>query len=188
MELRRLIVIKDTVHVEGGLPAIEPVTRVAACAVILNPLAGQAGDGLEPLVAWGAELGERLVQECRAALPHPPVAYGKGAIVGTAGDLEHAAALLHPRMGKPMRDAIGGGQAIIPSNVKIGAASASIDIPLGHKDDVWSFNEIDTLTVTIGGAPRPNEVVVIVALSDGGRPRPRVAKTGAVAPPQPRSR
>ena len=91
-------------------------------------------------------------------------------------------------MGKPMRDAIGGGQALIPSNVKIGAAGASIDIPLGHKDDMWSFNEIDTLTVTIGGAPRPNEIVVIVALSDGGRPRPRVAKSGAVPPPGPRVR
>lgn len=188
MELRRLVVIKDTVHAEGGLPAVEPVARVAACAVIFNPLAGQASDALEPLVAWGAELGDRLVKECRALLPHTPVAYGKGAIVGSDGDLEHAAALIHPRMGKPMRDAIGGGQAIIPSNVKIGGPGASIDIPLGHKDDVWSFDEIDTLTVTIGGAPRPNEIVVIVALGDGGRPRPRVAKSGAVPPPPPRSR
>jgi Amino acid synthesis len=188
MELRRLVIIKDTIHTEGGLPAVESVTRVAACAVIANPLAGEASDALEPLVAWGAELGERLVKECLAVLPHPPVAYGKAAIVGTDGDIEHAAALLHPRMGKPMRDAIGGGQAIIPSNVKIGAVGASIDIPLGHKDDVWSFDEIDTLTVTIGGAPRPNEIVVIVALSDGGRPRPRVAKSGAIPPRPPRSR
>jgi hypothetical protein len=171
MDLRRLVVVKDTVHAEGGLPAVEPVTRVAACAVIANPLAGQATDALEPLVEWGAELGERLVK-----------------IVGTDGDIEHAAALIHPRMGKPMRDAIGGGQALIPSNVKIGAAGAAIDIPLGHKDDMWSFNEIDTLTVRIGGAPRPNEIVVIVALSDGGRPRPRVAKSGAVPPPEPRGR
>jgi hypothetical protein len=155
--------------------------------VIANPLAGQASDALEPLIEWGAELGERLVKECAALLPHPAVGYGKGAIVGTGGDIEHAAALIHPRMGKPMRDAIGGGQALIPSNVKIGAAGASIDIPLGHKDDMWSFNEIDTLTVTIGGAPRPGEIVVIVALSDGGRPRPRVAKSGAVPPPGPRS-
>jgi hypothetical protein len=188
MELRRLIVIKETVHAEGGLPAVEPVTRVAACAVIANPLARAVSDELEPLVSWGADLGERLVKECVAHLPHPAVAYGKGAIVGTGGDIEHAAALIHPRMGKPMRDAIGGGQALIPSNVKIGAVSASIDIPLGHKDDAWSFNEIDTLTVTVGGAPRPDEIVVIVALSDGGRPRPRVAKSGAVPPPEPRSR
>ena len=188
MDLRRLVVVKDTVQSEGGLAAVEPVTRVAACAVIGNPLAGQATDALDILISWGAELGERLVQECLAVLPHPAVAYGKAAIVGVDGDIEHAAALLHPRMGKPMRDAIGGGQAIIPSNVKIGAAGASIDVPLGHKDDVWSFNEIDTMTLTVGGAPRPKEILVIVALSDGGRPRPRVAKSGAVAPPQPRRR
>ncbi len=187
MDIRRVVIVKDTVHFEG-LPAIEPVTRVAACAVIANPLAGKATDDLNALLPIGAELGERLVKECLAVLPHAAVSYGKAAIVGTSGEIEHAAGLLHPRMGKPMRDAIGGGQAIIPSNVKIGAAGASIDIPLGHKDDVWSFNEIDTLTVTIGGAPRPDEIVVICALSDGGRPRPRVAKSGIVPPPQPRPR
>ena len=188
MDIRRLVVIKDTVHFDGGLPAVEPVTRVDACAVIGNPLADQAGDQIDTLIPWGTELGERLVKECLAVLPHPAVAYGKAAIVGVDGDIEHAAALLHPRMGKPMRDAIGGGQAIIPSNAKIGAAGVSIDVPLGHKDDVWSFNEIDTLTVTVGGAPRPKELVLIVVLSDGGRPRPRVAKSGSVPAPQPRKR
>jgi hypothetical protein len=88
-------------------------------------------------------------------------------------------------MGKPMRDAIGGGQAIIPSNVKIGAVGCSIDIPLGHKDDVWSFDQIDTLSVTVANAPRPDEIVVLVALADGGRPRPRVSKAGAVPPRAP---
>jgi hypothetical protein len=86
-----------------------------------------------------------------------------------------------------MREAIGGGQAIIPSNVKIGAPGTSIDVPIGNKDDVWSFNEIDTLTVTIGGAPRPKEILVIAALSDGGRPRPRVAKSAIVLPVMQRS-
>jgi hypothetical protein len=182
MDVRRTLIVKDTVHAEGGLPAIRPVTRVAACAVIGNPLAGQPTDNLEVLIPFGAELGERLVKECLAQLSNPAVAYGKAAIVGTSGDIEHAAALLHPRMGKPMREAIGGGLAIIPSNVKIGGPGAEIDVPLGHKDDVWSFNQIDTLTVMLGNAPRPDEIIVIVALSDGGRPRPRVAKTGAVPP------
>jgi len=186
MDLRRIVVVKDTIHAEGGLPAVQPVTRVAACAVIANPLAGQASDELEALVALGAELGERLVHEARALLPSAPVAYGKAAIVGVDGDIEHGAAIIHPRMGKPMREAIGGGQAIIPSNVKVAAAGTAIDLPLGNKDDVWSFDEIDTMTVMIAGAPRPNEIVVIVALSDGGRPRPRVAKTGAV-PPRPKT-
>ena len=176
MDIRRLTLIKDVVHAEGGLPAATPVTRVAACAVIGNPLAGRPQDDVSALVPFGADLGELLVKEALALLPQPAIAYGKAAIVGTAGDLEHAAAILHPRMGKPMRDAIGGGLAIIPSNVKIGAVGSGIDIPLGHKDDVWSFDQIDTLSVTIPNAPRPDEIVVIVALADGGRPRPRARK------------
>jgi hypothetical protein len=177
MDIRRLTLIKDLVYAEGGLPALTPVTRIAACAVIDNPLAGRAQDDVADLVPLGAELGELLVREALALLPRPAIAYGKAAIVGTDGDLEHAAAILHPRMGKPMREAIGGGLAIIPSNVKIGAVGCSIDIPLGHKDDVWSFDQIDTLTVIIPNAPRPNEIVAIVALADGGRPRPRVTKS-----------
>jgi hypothetical protein len=183
MDIRRIFIVKDTVHAEGGLPAVRPVTRVAACAVIGNPLAGLATDNLEVLVPYGAELGERLVAECLAQLLRPAVAYGKAVVVGASGDIEHAAAILHPRMGKPMRDAIGGGLAIIPSNVKIGGPGTEIDVPLGHKDDVWSFDQIDTLSVMVGNAPRGDEIVVIVALSDGGRPRPRVTKSGAVPPP-----
>jgi Amino acid synthesis len=163
-----------------------PVTRVAACAVIANPLAGRAEEYLDQLIPFGEELGEMLVQEALKALPLPALSYGKAAIVGTSGDIEHGAAILHPRMGKPMRAAIGGGQAIIPSNVKIGAVGCSIDVPLGHKDDVWQFDQIDTIGVTVANAPRPDEIVVIVALADGGRPRPRIAKSGAVAPHAPR--
>jgi len=182
MDIRHIFVCKDVLFAEGGLPALKPVTRVAACAVVANPLTGQAKDDLSVLIPYGADLGEMLVKQALALLPAPAISYGKAAIVGTAGDIEHAAAILHPRMGKPMRDAIGGGQAIIPSNVKIGAVGAIIDVPLGHKDDVWSFDQIDTLSVMVPNAPRPDEIVVIVALADGGRPRPRVAKSGAVPP------
>jgi hypothetical protein len=177
MQLRRLTLIKDLIHFEGGLPAVAPVTRVAACAVIANPLAGRAQDDVEELVAFGAELGELLAREALALLPGPAISYGKAAIVGTSGDIEHGAAILHPRLGKPMRAAIGGGAAIIPSNVKIGAVGCTIDVPLGDKDDVWVFDQFDTLSVTVPNAPRPDEIVVIVVLADGGRPRPRVRKT-----------
>jgi Amino acid synthesis len=182
MDIRHTFLCKDVLLQEGGLPALKPVTRVAACAVVANPLAGQAKDDLSVLIPYGADLGEMLVKQALTLLPAPAISYGKAAIVGTSGDIEHAAAILHPRMGKPMREAIGGGQAIIPSNVKIGAVGAIIDVPLGHKDDVWSFDQIDTLSVMVPNAPRPDEIVVIVALADGGRPRPRVAKSGAVPP------
>jgi hypothetical protein len=182
MDIRRIFICKDVIFAEAGLPALKPVTRVAACAVIANPLADQPRDDLSELVPIGADLGVLLIKEANALLPGPAVSYGKAAIVGTSGDIEHAAAILHPRMGKPMREAIGGGQAIIPSNVKIGSVGSVIDIPLGHKDDVWSFDQIDTLSVMVPNAPRPDEIVVIVALADGGRPRPRVAKSGAVPP------
>src|SRR6201996_4648576 len=176
MDIRRIWLCKDIVFSEGGLPALKPVTRVAACAVIANPLAGQPQDDLSELIPFGTELGELLVKEAKALLPGPAISYGKAAIVGTSGDLEHAAAILHPLMGKPMRAAIGGGNAIIPSNVKIGAVGCSLERPLGHQDHVWSFDEIDTITATVPNAPRPDEIVVIVALADGGRPRPRARK------------
>ncbi len=184
MDIRRTLLIKETIAFEGGLPAVSPVTRVAACAVIANPLAGVTTDDLAALVPLGADLGAYLGRTASEALGAQTVSYGKGAIVGTSGDLEHAAGIIHPRMGKPMRDAIGGGQAVIPSNVKVAAAGASIDIPLGHKDDVWSFDEIDTMTIMVPGAPRPDEIVVVVVMANGGRPRPRVAKSGAVPPKQ----
>jgi len=182
MDIRRLLVVCDTINSEGGLPATRPVTRVAACAVIKNPLAGMARDDLGELVPLGADLGELLVRKALAVLPNAAVSYGKAAIVGLDGDIEHAAAILHPRMGKPMRQAIGGGKAIIPSNVKVAAAGVAIDVPLSDRDDVWVFDHIDTITVGVPGAPRPGEIVVIVALSDGGRPRPRIDKDGARPP------
>jgi Amino acid synthesis len=179
MDIRRTLVVRDTVHSEGGFPAVRPVTRVAACAVIANPLAGKAIDDLSELVGFGAELGDILVRGALEFLPNSPVGYGKAAIVGLDGEVEHAAAIIHPRMGKPIRDAIGGGKAIMPSNVKVASAGTPIDVPLADRDDIWLFDHIDTLTIMVPDAPRLGEIVVVVALSDGGRPRPRVDKDGA---------
>jgi amino acid synthesis protein len=107
-DIKRIWLCKDLVFAEGGLPAMRPVTRVAACALIANPVSGEARDDLSELVAFGADLGALLVKEAKALLPGPAISYGKAAIVGTSGDIEHAAAILHPRMGKPIREAIGG--------------------------------------------------------------------------------
>ena len=131
-------------------------------------------EDLSSLFDLGGELGERLMGEAVAMLAGPPVSYGKAAIVGIAGDMEHGGAMLHPKLGKPMRAAVGGGKSLIPSNVKIGTVGVPIDIPLGHKDEAWSFDHFDTLTLMIADAPRPDEIVVCMAVSDGARPHPRV--------------
>jgi hypothetical protein len=97
------------------------------------------------------------------------VSYGKGALVGVDGEMEHGGACVHPMLGKSMRAAIGGGKVVISSNVKVAAAGESLDVPLGHKDDSWSFPHFDTITVSVADAPRPNEILVVMAMADGGR-------------------
>ena len=176
MDARKIVVTTETVHGECGKTAALPVTRAVGIAVIRNPYSGRYVEDLSPLFDVGAEIAATLMPRLVQALPGPAIAYGKAAIVGVNGDLEHAAALLHPRMGKPMRAAIGGGEAIIPSTSKVAATGSAIDVPLGNKDNVWSFDEIDTITVSVADAPRPDEIAVAIALSDGGRPAPRVGK------------
>ena len=160
---------------EMGAPCA-PLTRVAALAVLRSPFAGVNQDDLKELFDYGAALGARLAVDAIAALGASCVSYGKAAIVGSHGAAEHGAALLHPRLGKPVRAAIGGGQALMRSNVKMGGIGAAIDLPLGHKDDPWSFDHIDTLTVVLPDAPGPDEMVVCVGMSDGTRVRARVGK------------
>lgn len=168
MKIHRLTTIKDRVQSEGGLDATAHTTRVAACAVVANPLANSAREDVSELFPFGSELGALLVKEALALLPGPAICYGKAAIVGTSGDIEHGAAILHPRMGKPMREAIGGGAALIPSNVIIGAVGATLNVPIGHKDDPWALDYIDTIDVTVGHAPRPDEILVIVQKEQNG--------------------
>jgi Amino acid synthesis len=176
MNLRKISLTKETILADAGKPTAQPITRAVAVAVIANPFAGRFVEDLSPLFAQGAELGEMVMKDLVPLLPRPATSYGKAAIVGVNGEMEHGAAVLHPRLGKPMRDALGGGEAIISSNVKIGGPGASIDVPLAHKDNIWSFDHLDTITVSIADAPRPDEVVVIIAISDAGRPHPRVGK------------
>ena len=118
----------------------------------------------------------RLIEDAVNALAGSPISYGKASIVGVDGELEHGGAMIHPKLGKAMRAAVGGGQSLIPSNAKVAAMGTSIDIPLGHKDEAWSFDHFDTMTVMIADAPRPNEIVMCMAVSDGARPHPRVGK------------
>jgi hypothetical protein len=176
MDVRKTMTIKETITADGVGKACDPVTRVVAMAVIRNPFAGRYVEDLSPLFDSGGQLGEQLMHDAVKMLAGPPVSYGKAAIVGVAGDLEHGAAMIHPKLGKPMRAAVGGGKALIPSNAKVAAAGVAIDLPLGHKDEAWSFDHFDTISVMIADAPRPDEIVLCMAVSDGPRPHPRVGK------------
>lgn len=176
MATRKTLFIKEIVQAEMGSAGPRPVSRVAAIAIIDNPFAGRFVEDLSPLFDIGMALGETLMPQAVAMLDGAPKAYGKSAIVGINGDVEHAAAVLHPKLGKPMRAAVGGGDSIIPSTTKVAAAGQLIDVPLGNKDNIWSFDELDTMTVFVHDAPRPDEIMVVMAVADGGRIRPRVGK------------
>ena len=139
-------------------------------------------DDLGALEALGREAAALLVERALAVLasvgltPADVRGYGKGAIVGIDGDREHTAAVLHPRFGAPVRAAIGGGADIIPGTKKVAGPGASITMPIGNKDDRWVFDDMDAVDVTIADAPRPDEIVIALALSAGGRPNARVRK------------
>jgi hypothetical protein len=180
MEIRKTVLTRETVYAEAGRTSARPINRVVAIAVIANPYAGRFVEDLSPLFDMGAELGERLMPELVKLLDGPAVAYSKAAIVGVLGESEHGHALVHPKLGKPMRAAVGGGKAVICSNVKVAAAGASIDMPFANKDNIWSFDDFGTLTISVPDSPLPNEIVVAMALSDGGRPFARIGK-GPVA-------
>jgi len=174
MNIRKTLMVQETIETDCFGESCEPITRVAALAVVRNPAAGNFVQDLSPLFDIGGQLGEMLMSRAVNMLGQAPVSYGKAAIVGVAGDMEHGGALIHPKLGKPMRAAVGGGKSLIPSNSKIAAVGASIDIPLGHKDEAWSFDHFDTMTIMVADAPRPDEIVLCMAVADGGRPLPRV--------------
>jgi hypothetical protein len=168
-EIRKIVTTREVIFSELGYAPPKPVIRAVGLAVIHNPYAGKFSEDLRQLFEAGAMIGERLMPELVKLLDGPAVSYGKGAIVGVQGEMEHGGACCHPMLGKPMRAAIGGGKAVIGSNVKVAPPGASLDVPLGHKDDSWSFAHFDTVTVSIADSPRPHEILVALAIADGGR-------------------
>lgn len=168
---------------EAGAPVDPPTVVVTCAAAVPNPLAGAGRvDDLAALEALGAEVAGLLVREALAALAGAGLAapdvrgYGKGCIVGTAGDREHSAAVLHPRFGAPVRAAIGGGADIIPGTKKVAGPGAMITVPIGNRDDRWQFDDMDAVDVVVPDAPRADELLVVLALSCGGRPGARTRK------------
>ena len=180
-KIRKLIVEVDETRIEAG-KAVDPPTRKAlAMAVIENPYAGRVGDtfaeNLDELIAIGEELGGLLGEKCVQALgiaPGDAQSYGKAAIVGEAGELEHAAAILHPKLGAPLRKAVEKGAALVPSAKKRGGLGTAIDVPLGHKDAAFVRSHFDAMEARVSDAPRANEIVVAVVVTDSGRPLPRI--------------
>ena len=176
-KIRKIATFLEETHSEMGRSISPPTRRAAAVAVIENPFAGRYVEDLTELMEIGEELGGLLTERAVAALgiPGPSAeSYGKAALVGTDGELEHAAAILHPRMGAPARKALGKGAALIPSSKKRGAPGAALDIPLGHKDAAFVRSHFDGMEVSITDAPRADEIMVALAVTDSGRPLPRV--------------
>ncbi|MCZ7559087.1 MAG: amino acid synthesis family protein [Burkholderiaceae bacterium] len=176
-EIRKLIVCVDETRIEMGRKVEPPTRRALAIAVIANPCAGRYVEQLDELVAIGEELGGLLGARCVEALGIEPAqaqSYGKAAIVGEKGELEHAAAILHPKLGAPLRKALGGGAALVPSAKKVGGPGTAIDVPLGHKDAAYVRSHFDAIEARVPDAPRAGEIVVAVAVTDSGRPLPRV--------------
>jgi len=175
--IRKIIVQVDEVRVEMGQAVNPPVRKALAMAVIDNPFAGRYEENLDALVAIGEELGGLLGRRCVQALgiePGQAHSYGKAAIVGEAGELEHAAAILHPKLGAPQRVAVEKGAALVPSSKKMGGLGTAIDVPLGHKDAAYVRSHFDAMEARVADAPRANEIVVAVVVTDSGRPLPRV--------------
>jgi hypothetical protein len=175
--IRKIVTFVDEVFLEMGRPVDPPTRRAAAVAVIENPFAGRYVEDLSDLMQIGEELGRLLTERAVAALCIPgdqAESYGKAAAVGEDGELEHAAALLHPKLGMPVRQVLGKGAALIPSSKKRGGPGVVLDIPLGHKDAAFVRSHFDGMEVRITDAPRAREIMVAVAVTDSGRPLPRV--------------
>ena len=175
--IRKIIVQVDETRQEMGRAVEPPTRRALAMAVIANPYAGRYSENLDELIAIGEELGALLGQKCVEALgiaPSQAHSYGKAAIVGEAGELEHAAAILHPKLGAPLRAAVEKGAALVPSAKKRGGMGTGIDVPLGHKDAAFVRSHFDAMEARVSDAPRAQEIVVAVVVTDSGRPLPRI--------------
>lgn len=175
--IRKTAVWIEETHLEMGREISPPTRKAVACAVISNPFAGMYQEDLTPLIDMGAKLGGLLGDKCVEALGITPAeaeSYGKAAMVGENGELEHAAALLHPALGAPLRKAVEKGAALVPSSKKMGGPGQVLDVPLGHKDAAYVRSHFDGIEVRLNDAPRAGEILVAVAVTDSGRPLPRV--------------
>ncbi len=177
MEIRKFATVVEETCLEAGRRIAPPTRKAAAMAVVKNPFAGKYVEDLSELMDMGEELGSILGDRARDALgigPEKCESYGKAAIVGLDGELEHGGAILHPKLGAPFRKALGRGLALIPSVKKRGPAGCTIDVPLNHKDAAFIRSHFDGMTVSLEDAPNPDEILVVLVVTDSGRPLPRI--------------
>ena len=186
-QIRKIVTNVEEIYTEGG--AGVPVENgdkkclktVSVAAVIKNPSAGKWVEDLSELTEYGEYLGDLLTRKGAEILGAENVeSYGKGCIVGVDGELEHSSAMLHPKAGKTIRAAIGGGKSIIPSNEKVAGVGASLDVSIHYKDAAFVRTHYGSIEVRVPDAPKADEIVMAVVLSDGGRPHATVNGAGRI--------
>jgi hypothetical protein len=179
-QVRKWITRTEEVWHDGGAPLAEPLLKAAVGVLLHNPFAGAYTADLGPLIAPSPGLGTELGRRARALLGDRAVeSYGKGGIAGVAGEQEHVVACITTPFGDALREAIGGGAAWISSASKVASAGTAIDIPLAHKDALYVRSHYDALTVAVPDGPRPDELLILVAVAGGGRPHSRVGGLAA---------
>lgn len=175
--IRKIATFVESVEREFDQAVTPPSLRICCAAVISNPFAGRYAEDLSELIDIGAEMGTLLAKKCldlSGIAASDMQSFGKAAMVGENGEIEHAAALLHPALGSPLRAVLGGGKALVPSSKKMGGPGVPLDVPLGHKDAAYVRSHFDGMPVQMSDAPRENEILIAIALSPTGRPLPRV--------------
>jgi hypothetical protein len=175
MDLRKTVAFIEEINSEAGAAVSPPLRRAVVGAIFKNPLLGKpVGTDLKPLIDISNELGETLTRRALNLLGGAQLrAYTKGVIVGTAGDLEHGAALIHPRLGMAMRQTIRRGKVIIPGHAKVGAAGAAIDLMFGPIDEGWDLDAADSMQVSVPDSPRADEIALFLGYATGPRPNAR---------------
>ena len=171
--VRKWVTQVEEIHRDGEKETARPIRKAVIAAILTNPYAGRWSEDLTELIDAGEVLARVFMTKAEELLDGNVQAYGKGGIVGENGEIEHIAALLHPKFGGPTRE-IAHGISILPSVKKRGGQGATIDIPIHHKDAMMIRSHFDSVEFRVGDSPRANEILVALAVSDGPRPHPRV--------------
>jgi hypothetical protein len=175
VDVRKMVCSVEDVWHDNGPRLDKPLQRGSLAAVIRNPYAGRYVENIQPMMEALKPLGREMAVRLVAALGGPAriEAYGKAALIGLAGELEHGA-LWHVPGGYGMRDLLEGSHAIVPSTTRIGPAGSSIDVPIHHRVAAYVRSHFDTLEVRVADAPRPDEMLLVIAMTTGPRPHARV--------------